>query len=103
MAPGFATNWVSPLKTFERGDLVIAADINEDMSRAWWTTSSNVAHTKSGHITATTGTRPSIRPADIGAQGGNVGYLDGSVRWKRMRDMHPHVVSDIATVIMGYW
>jgi len=102
VAPGYATNWVSPQKTFEKGDLVIAADINEAMSRAWWTTSSNVAHTKSGHVTATTGTRPSIRPADIGAQGGNVGYLDGSVHWRRMRDMQPHVAAD-NPVVMGYW
>jgi prepilin-type N-terminal cleavage/methylation domain-containing protein len=98
-----ATNWVSPIKSTDPGDLAISADINEDMSGAWWTTSSNVAHTRSGHLTATTGTRPSIRPIDLGAQGGNVGHLDGSVRWKNIRQMTPHVISDATGVILGHW
>jgi prepilin-type N-terminal cleavage/methylation domain-containing protein/prepilin-type processing-associated H-X9-DG protein len=98
-----STNWVSPQTTLEKPDLAIVADINEDMSGAWWTTSSNVAHAKAGHVTATIGTRPSIRPEDIGAQGGNVGYLDGSVRWKNIRFMQPHSVANLAPVMKGYW
>jgi prepilin-type N-terminal cleavage/methylation domain-containing protein len=103
LVSSLATNWVSPLKSTDLGDLVISADINEDMSGAWWTTSSNVAHTRSGHLTASTGSRPSIRPVDLGAQGGNAGYLDGSVRWKNIRQMTPHVVSDATGVILGHW
>jgi prepilin-type N-terminal cleavage/methylation domain-containing protein len=103
LVSAIATNWVSPLRSTDTGDLAITADINEDMSAAWWTTSSNVAHTRAGHVTATTGTRPSIRPVDIGAQGGNVSYIDGSVRWKNIRQMWPHVVSDATGVIMGHW
>lgn len=97
------TNWVSPLSSTEKGDLVTASDINEDVTGAWWTTASNAAHTRAGHVAATTGSRPSIRPIDLGAQGGNVGYLDGSVRWKNIRAMEPHVVSDVANIVVGYW
>jgi prepilin-type N-terminal cleavage/methylation domain-containing protein/prepilin-type processing-associated H-X9-DG protein len=103
VSPGVATNWVSPLKTTDHGDLVIAADINDDMSRAWWQTASAVAHTRAGGLIASTGTRPSIRAMDIGAQGGNVGYLDGSVRWRSIRVMEPHVASDVTSVVIGYW
>jgi len=103
VSPGVATNWVSPLKSTDRNDLPIAADINDDMSRAYWQTATAVAHTRSGGLIASTGTRPSIRAMDIGAQGGNVGYIDGSVRWRGIRSMQPHVASDVTAVVIGYW
>ena len=103
VAPG-ATNWVSPLTTSAVGDdLAIACDVNEDKTAAWWVTSSEVAHTRAGHGSATTGSRPTIRPLDLGAQGGNVAYLDGSVRWKQIRQMSPHVVWNVNPAIIGYW
>jgi prepilin-type N-terminal cleavage/methylation domain-containing protein len=101
--PGVATNWVSPLKSTDGKDLPMAADINDDMSRAYWQTATAVAHTRSGSLIASTGTRPSIRAMDIGAQGGNVGYIDGSVRWRNIRLMEPHVASDVTSVVIGYW
>ena len=53
--------------------------------------------------TAVTGTGAFVRPIDLGAQGGNVGYLDGSIRWKNFRAMEPHVASDVTSVVIGYW
>jgi prepilin-type processing-associated H-X9-DG protein len=104
VSPGIATNWISPLKTTDRGDLVIAADINDDLSHAWWATATAVAHTRAGSLVAPTGSRPSIAAPAVGAQGGNVGYLDGSVRWRSIRVMEPHVASDInRPAVIGYW
>ncbi|NOS71351.1 MAG: prepilin-type N-terminal cleavage/methylation domain-containing protein [Verrucomicrobia bacterium] len=103
VSPGIATNWISPLKSTDTGDLPITADINLDMSRASFATATIIAHARSGHRTAPTGSGKSIRVIDLGAEGGNVGYLDGSVRWKNLRNMEPHVASDVTSVIMGYW
>ena len=104
VAPGIATNWISPLKTTTPGDLVITADINDDMSGAWWATATAVAHTRSGSRVAPSGSMPSITAAAVGAQGGNVGYLDGSIRWRNIRVMVPHVASDInRPAVIGYW
>lgn len=96
--------WTSPCKSTDRGDLAMAADINDDMSGAWWTTASAVAHTKSGPRVMPSGSVPSLAAPDIGAAGGNVGYLDGSVRWRNIRLMQPHVASDInRPAVIGYW
>jgi prepilin-type processing-associated H-X9-DG protein len=103
VSPGFATNWVSPLTTTPPGNLPIASDINLDMSRATFATATIIAHSRTGHRTAPTGSGASIRVMDLGAQGGNVGYLDGSVGWKSLRAMEPHVASDVTPVIIGYW
>lgn len=104
VSPGIATDWISPLKTTDRGDLVIAADINDDLSHAWWATATAVAHTRAGSMVVPTGSRPSIAAPAVGAQGGNVGYLDGSVRWRNIRVMEPHVASDInRPAVIGYW
>lgn len=101
--PGVATNWISPLKSTEASDLPITADINLDMSRATFATATIIAHSRSGHRTSPTGSGTSVRVVDLGAQGGNVGYLDGSVLWKNLRNMEPHVASDVTSIIIGYW
>lgn len=95
--------WVSPQTTHDLGDLAIAADINEDMTLAGWKTGSNAPHTRQGRVYAETGTRPRISPAALGAQGGNVGYLDGSVRWRKIGIMEPHLVWSGGPVIVGEW
>ncbi len=100
---GRAAQWTSPLTTYEGGDLPIAADINEDMTRATWMTRSTAPHTRSRHFQAKTGTRPDISPPAIGAQGGNIGHIDGSVRWKNIRQMSPHLVWNLEPKIFGYW
>ncbi len=104
VAPGLATNWISAIKTTTPGDLAIAADINDDMSGAWWATATAVAHSRSGSRVVRSGAMPSISAMAVGAQGGNVGYLDGSIRWRNIRVMVPHVASDInKPAVIGYW
>lgn len=71
------------------GDLPIAADINEDMTHATGNTMSNAPHTRGGHVWAQTRSRPDISPPALGAQGGNVGFADGSARWTPIRQMKP--------------
>jgi len=104
LASATLTNWISPRKSTDHGDLVMAADINDDLSAAWWTTASAVAHTRSGSRVVPSGAAPSLAAPAIGAQGGNVGYLGGSVRWRNIRVMEPHVASDInSPAVIGYW
>ncbi len=100
-----ATRWHSPLTTHDttEPDLVLAADINEDMTLATWDTGSTAVHARSGKVNARTKSRPSIRPIDIGGEGGNVGHLDGSVRWHKITAMKPHSVWNGGAVIFGYW
>jgi prepilin-type N-terminal cleavage/methylation domain-containing protein len=104
IASGKATRWHSPLTTHDttEPDLVLAADINEDMTLASDTMSTAV-HTRSGKVNAPTKSRPSIRPIDIGGEGGNVGHLDGSARWHKITAMKPHSVWNGGPVIFGYW
>ena len=82
--------WVSPRRATQEGDLVLVADLNvfcHSFQRIL------APHTASGY---------SIKEADyyernprageqtpyeIGAKGGNVGLLDGSVAWKEIRQM----------------
>jgi len=97
------TNWVSPQRSTTGGDLPIAADINLDMSRAFYVTATIVAHSRTGHRTGVTGSGQTIRPMHLGAQGGNVGYIDGSVRWKNLRSMEPHAASDVTSIAIGLW
>jgi len=102
---GKATRWHSPLSTHDatEPDPVLAADINEDMTLATWDTGSTAVHARGGKVNARTKSRPSISPLDIGGEGGNVGYLDGSVRWSKITAMRPHSVWNGGAVIFGYW
>lgn len=42
-----------------------------------------------------------VTPMSLGAEGGNVGYLDGSVTWKDMADMNEYNVA--SPQYKGYW
>ena len=84
--------WVSPQKLSDNGNLVVISDMN-DWSRADRRTFA--PHSSHGSILA--GTDPSNQSVgadgqiktsvDIGAAGGNCGFLDGSVLWKNTRQM----------------
>lgn len=78
--------WISPQRDTERGGLLIVTELNA------WTTSENVTfapHGKRGPILDYSSPSPGggIPSEQVGAEGGNIGLLDGSVSWKRMRDM----------------
>jgi prepilin-type N-terminal cleavage/methylation domain-containing protein len=91
--------WRSPTRVSQSGNLTILADANH-----WGNDGLKSApHTKSGSIqqsgSSYTRTLPGVTPAQVGAQGGNVGALDGSVRWKTMKQMGTNQASSY----VYYW
>jgi prepilin-type N-terminal cleavage/methylation domain-containing protein len=92
--PGQAQyRWISPTKVSQTGTNVIIADANH-----WGNDGLKAApHTKSGTIqqdgSSYTKTFPGRTAADVGAQGGNVGALDGSVVWKTVKQMSTNQAS----------
>lgn len=95
--------WISPQLTTDDPTLALIADPNHWAVQEPWTIA---PHGKNGPIRD--GLSSMIRAggglpsADLGAVGGNVGYMDGSVRWKRIRDMQPHVASH-GDIYVGSW
>ena len=95
-------SWISPQSLSDSGALVLVTDPNN------WSVGfarSFVPHTKRGfryhgdpindsEMDFTPGFVPT--PKELGAQGGNVGRLDGSVEWKPIRQMQVYRGS-------GYW
>jgi hypothetical protein len=87
-APRANARWISPQKLTEKTDLVLLSDMN-DWSPLY--RKSFAPHGKNGPIRK--GIDPSNVSADgmsaaaIGATGGNVGLLDGSVSWKKIQQM----------------
>jgi len=44
-----------------------------------------------------------MRPEDAGSVGGNIGYMDGSVRWKPLDEMHEYHTFQAGAQYPGYW
>jgi len=93
--------WISPLKVSQTSTnlLAILADSNHwggDRARA-------APHTKHGSIqvqgSSWAKTYPGLTAKDAGAEGGNVGYLDGSVIWKNISQMATNQASSYSF----YW
>jgi len=103
--PVVGTNvWISPQKLTDKGFLVLISDLN-DWSRA--DGRSFAPHTSSGPVlygadNHSNAGRDLQSAADIGAAGGNVGILDGSVSWKRMAQMETYAGSQ-AVSFGGCW
>jgi prepilin-type N-terminal cleavage/methylation domain-containing protein len=80
--------WISPQRLTENPMLVLLSDMN-DWSPGYGQTFA--PHGKGGAIRlgleASNPTADGASPADIGAVGGNVGLLDGSVSWKSIKQM----------------
>jgi prepilin-type N-terminal cleavage/methylation domain-containing protein len=91
--------WLSPLKVSQSGTNTIIADANH-----WGDDGLKGApHTKRGTIqeygSSYTRNLQGRTPADVGAQGGNVGGLDGAVIWKTMKQMRTNQASSY----VYYW
>ena len=86
--PGQTATWISPQRLTDNSGLVILSDMN-DWSPLYGQTFA--PHGKNGRIQeGTEASNPGaggISSAAIGAVGGNVGLLDGSVAWKNITDM----------------
>jgi prepilin-type N-terminal cleavage/methylation domain-containing protein len=95
--------WQSPQRLSDDSTLPLIADANHWATQDGWTIA---PHGKKGPITkgggffVPTGGLPSER---IGAAGGNVGLLDGSVRWKQIKEMKPHIASTHDDKYIGEW
>src|SRR5207247_396669 len=74
-------HWVvpSPARLTDRGSLPLLADLNDWSPQDKWTI---VPHQKIGGGGFFYGARGGAEPDTYGAAGGNVAFLDGSVRWK---------------------
>ncbi len=86
--PGHTATWLSPQRLTDNPTLVLLSDMN-DWSPLYQQTFA--PHGKNGLILegiepSNTG-RAGVSSADIGALGGNVGLLDGSVAWKKIQAM----------------
>jgi len=78
----------SPVRTSESGDFAVWTDLNNWNPGGW----TFVAHTAGGSLGRTWPEYYNmylggVYPADAGSEGGNVGYLDGSSRWKNVGEM----------------
>ena len=91
--------WYSPSKLSDSGTNTLLADANhwgnDGLKAAPHTRSGSALDRNSSYTKGLIG----ANPAAIGAQGGNVGYLDGSVAWKGIRQM----VTNQASSYIFYW
>lgn len=97
--------WISPQKLTDDPTLTLAADYN-----MWYTDGAGYAylpHGKSGAIKSSglnylsgVNGKP---PQKLGARGGNVGLLDGSVKWKKIEGMEAHQIWSNGTGYNGNW
>lgn len=108
--------WISPLKMTDNPGLVLTADFIH-----WYTVSAGYAfipHGKGGPVgtrlpagdpNIVTLTGPYVKgingkpPDRFGAVGGNVGLLDGSARWKPIKQMGTYQVFDGSSDYKGSW
>ena len=90
--PGGAT-WISPQKLTDKSSLVLLSDMN-DWSPLYDGGRTFAPHGRNGPIVqALDPANRSARGASsatIGAVGGNIGLLDGSVSWKKIEQMEVH-------------
>jgi len=96
-------NWTSPQTLSESGSLVLFTDLN-----VWCPGQNTVApHGKNGPIykqgDATNPDSGGISSQLLGAVGGNVGSLDGSVIWKRIEKMREYQISPNDNELFGVW
>ena len=107
--PNSITNWVSPQRLGDDPQLPLVTDVNnnsappdQDFTMAPHMANGPLGGAK-GYLWGTGGKQP----AEMKAQGGNLGYLDGSVSWKSIRLMEKHVVVWDASLrpygYFGYW
>lgn len=91
--------WHSPAKTSEPGTNYIVADANH-----WGDVLTLAPHCKNGpfQVNGATFTRISSTPLTVGAVGGNVGFLDGSVQWRSLRQMKTNYASSYI-LYWGLW
>ena len=102
--PGHTATWISPQKLTENSALVLLSDMN-DWSPLYKQT--YAPHAKGGSVLKATDPVDNTgvggaSSADIGATGGNVGLLDGSIEWKNISQMLTYPISNVGSY-RGTW
>ncbi|MBL9139268.1 MAG: type II secretion system protein [Verrucomicrobiales bacterium] len=98
LPPSGTNTWISPLKTTDDPTLVLVADLNVfcySFQRILAPHCATGPMVKDEPYFESTPTAFDQTPRDIGAQGGNVGLLDGSVRWKPIQQMRAYRASQL--------
>lgn len=95
-ANGAGTNlWTAPRRLSDNPRLVLVADLNawsDGTDSAWQTT---VPHGRASGVAAGgkyDNPDSGMDPRQLGAEGGNVGYMDGSVEWKSIDKMNIYTI-----------
>jgi prepilin-type processing-associated H-X9-DG protein len=97
---GAANGWVSPLRARDPGILPVAADLNDWSPQDSWTV---VPHPHSGRGEGLVYDK-GLPPTVYGAEGGNVAYLDGSVKWVPISAMRAYgTYNGSALAYQGMW
>ena len=100
--------WQSPRTTADDPSLVLVADLNVFCPSFQRILAPHCAAGPEVRDDTYFGEHPeafSQTPADIGAKGGNVGLLDGSVRWRSLREMKAWRASQLWDTdgAFGFW
>ncbi len=86
--------WISPQRLTDRSSLVLISDLND-----WGEGLCFAPHGRNGPIFMGTDVSNQSQvqrtSAEIGAAGGNLGLLDGSVSWKTLKQMQVYPGSDL--------
>jgi prepilin-type N-terminal cleavage/methylation domain-containing protein len=86
--PNQSATWISPQRATESPELVLVSDMN-DWSPGYMQTFA--PHTAGGAaLAADDSPRAGVAPTELGAAGGNVGLLDGSVAWRGIKQMRSY-------------
>ena len=105
---GVTNTWISPQKATDDPRLVLVADLNVDAPAFQRILAPHAARGPVVCEDSYFDDHPEAyqqKPVDVGARGGNVGLLDGSVTWKDIRQMGRYRGSQIwgADGCYGYW
>lgn len=112
-----ALAWVSTLSLYEpqpgtilhggpdsavgRADLgLMLADINEEGTLYPPVTS--VAHASRGYSQRYS-PAGKLLPSEVGSEGGNLGFVDGSIHWRNFADMNAHNNHQSRTNVLAWW
>jgi prepilin-type N-terminal cleavage/methylation domain-containing protein len=94
--PGYTGTWVSPQNLTDNPDLVLISEMN-DWSPGYGQTFA--PHSSGGAVKTGAdygnASAQGASPADVGATGGNIGLLDGSISWKPIGQMQVYRASQM--------
>ena len=94
-----------PMQTRDKGKYVLWSDcIESGTSSGFGFTGFKVItapHGKNGLVSSNAATLPD--PVTLGSQGGNFGFMDGSVQWYQQKDLVPHYVVQNSTAFTGWF